>query len=683
MIFGHLLTSSNYNDEEEKVTGGRNGYGAKLCNIFSTKFTVETSSSQYKNAFKQTWMDNMSKAGSVKIKPASGDDFTKITFCPDLSKFKMEKLDKDTIDLLSRRAYDVAASTRGIKVFLNGTRLPGGRHVDYVTDALIKNLIEQIKKKNKGGMTIKPFQVKSHMWIFINCLIVNPTFDSQTKENMTLQAKNFGSKCTLSDKFLTQVAKSGLVEQVLTWAKFKAQTILEKAGGGKKKSKLRGIPKLDDANDAGTKNSLSCTLILTEGDSAKALAVSGLGVIGRDKYGVFPLRGKLLNVREASHKQILENAEINNIIKIVGLKYKMKYETREDLETLRYGKIMIMTDQDQVWVRRPRKRRKSTSATWRGIGSSSSTPEPNATSTSSWPSARNASNKGRNGSPIGWWSGRGGKSWACRKNTSTLKIRNRFRSRISLTKNWCCFRTLITNDRFLRQSMASSPANARNDSREVRVAQLAGSVAEHSAYHHGEVSLMATIINLAQNYVGTNNINLLQPLGQFGTRLQGGKDAASPRYIFTMLSPLARLIFHPHDDPLLKYQKEDNQRIEPVWYIPVIPMLLVNGADGIGTGWMTKIPNYNPREIIDCLLEMIDGKEPSSNLKPWYKNFRGDVESLIGGKYVLSGEIAVLGEDKVEITELPIGVWTHVYKENVLEPMLAGNEKTKAPPLIT
>ncbi|CAA9993123.1 unnamed protein product [Nesidiocoris tenuis] len=590
----------------------------------------------------------------------------------------MEKLDKDTIDLLSRRAYDVAASTRGIKVFLNGTRLPGGRHVDYVTDALIKNLIEQIKKKNKGGMTIKPFQVKSHMWIFINCLIVNPTFDSQTKENMTLQAKNFGSKCTLSDKFLTQVAKSGLVEQVLTWAKFKAQTILEKAGGGKKKSKLRGIPKLDDANDAGTKNSLSCTLILTEGDSAKALAVSGLGVIGRDKYGVFPLRGKLLNVREASHKQILENAEINNIIKIVGLKYKMKYETREDLETLRYGKIMIMTDQDQVWVRRPRKRRKSTSATWRGIGSSSSTPEPNATSTSSWPSARNASSKGRNGSPIGWWSGRGGKSWACRKSISTLKIRNRFRSRISSTKNWCCFRTLITNDPFLRQSMASSPANARNDSREVRVAQLAGSVAEHSAYHHGEVSLMATIINLAQNYVGTNNINLLQPLGQFGTRLQGGKDAASPRYIFTMLSPLARLIFHPHDDPLLKYQKEDNQRIEPVWYIPVIPMLLVNGADGIGTGWMTKIPNYNPREIIDCLLEMIDGKEPSSNLKPWYKNFRGDVESLIGGKYVLSGEIAVLGEDKVEITELPIGVWTHVYKENVLEPMLAGNEKNES-----
>lgn len=75
----------------------------------------------------------------------------------------------------------------------------------------------------------------------------------------------------------------------------------------------------------------------------------------------------------------------------------------------------------------------------------------------------------------------------------------------------------------------------RNDKREVKVAQLAGSVAEHSAYHHGEVSLMSTIINLAQNFVGSNNINILQPIGQFGTRLAGGKDSASPRYIFTML----------------------------------------------------------------------------------------------------------------------------------------------------
>lgn len=401
MIFGHLLTSSNYNDEEEKVTGGRNGYGAKLCNIFSTKFTVETATKEYKKQFKQTWASNMTKASDAKVKEFAGDDYTKITFSPDLSKFKMEKLDDDIVGIMSRRAFDVASSSKGVKVFLNGKRVPvksfkdyidlyikdksdegrkvihevcnerwevaltmsdrgfqqmsfvnsiattkGGRHVDYVADMIVKQLIEVLKKKNKGGINIKPFQVKNHMWLFINCLIVNPTFDSQTKENMTLQMKSFGSKCTLSEKFINAVTKSGIVESVLSWAKFKAQNELEKKGG-KKHLKLKGIPKLEDANEAGTKNALKCTLILTEGDSAKSLAVSGLGVIGRDYYGVFPLRGKLLNVREATHKQILENAEINNLIKILGLQYKKKYNSEDDMKTLRYGKVMIMTDQDQ------------------------------------------------------------------------------------------------------------------------------------------------------------------------------------------------------------------------------------------------------------------------------------------------------------------------------------------------
>lgn len=132
MIFGYLLTSSNYNDEEEKVTGGRNGYGAKLCNIFSTKFTVETASIEYKRKFKQTWANNMTKTSDPKITDFFGEDFTKITFSPDLAKFKMTHLDKDIVELMSRRAYDVAASTRGVKVVLNGKRLPVKSFKDYV-----------------------------------------------------------------------------------------------------------------------------------------------------------------------------------------------------------------------------------------------------------------------------------------------------------------------------------------------------------------------------------------------------------------------------------------------------------------------------------------------------------------------------------------------------------------------
>ena len=404
LIFGHLLTSSNFSDEEAKTTGGRNGFGAKLCNVFSRQFTVETADKSVKKLFKQTWSDNMTKAGEPEVEDHKGEEFTKITFRPDFEKFNMTSLDPDTVSLLNRRAFDIAACCSGVKVFLNGQRLPvknfkdyvdqyikgkhddggnqlksvyercgarwevavcvsdkgfqqmsfvnsiattkGGRHVDHVVSLVIKSIIDTIKKKNKTGINIQNHQVKNHLWIFINCLIVNPTFDSQTKETMTLGPKEFGSKCELSDKFQKDISKAGITESVLIWSKFKADNQLKSKQAGKKTSKLKGIPKLEDANEAGTKHSSACTLILTEGDSAKTLAVAGLGVVGRDYYGVYPLKGKLLNTREATPKQILENTEITDLIKIIGLDRKKEY-SMEDLATLRYGKVMIMTDQDQ------------------------------------------------------------------------------------------------------------------------------------------------------------------------------------------------------------------------------------------------------------------------------------------------------------------------------------------------
>jgi DNA topoisomerase-2 len=814
MIFGHLLTSSNYNDEEEKVTGGRNGYGAKLCNIFSTKFVVETASKEYKRKFKQTWMDNMGKTSEPKISDFGKEEFTKISFCPDLKKFKMEKLEDDIIALMQRRAFDVAASTRGVNVFLNGTKLPvknfkeyidmyikkkddevgnpmkvvyetanerwevalglsdkgfqqvsfvnsiattkGGRHVDYVADQIVKQVGEIIKKKNKGGAAVKPFQIKNHMWVFVNCLIVNPTFDSQTKENMTLQSKSFGSTCKLSDKFYNAVAKSGLVENVLTWAKFKAQTELEKKGGSKK-SKLKGIPKLEDANDAGTKNSINCTLILTEGDSAKSLAVSGLGVVGRDLYGVFPLRGKLLNVRDATHKQILENAEINNLIKILGLQYKKKYNSDDDLKTLRYGKLMIMTDQDQDGSHIKGLLINFIHTNWpellqRQFLEEFITPIVKATKKGGQQSLSFFSipefDEWKNETPnhhtynIKYYKGLGTSTSKEAKEYFQNMERHRvvFRYKdasdddairmafskqlVSQRKEWltkhmeeCKHRKLVgLPERYLytkatkeisygdfvnlelvlfsnTDNIRSIPCCVdgfkpgqrkviftcfkRNDKREVKVAQLAGSVAELSAYHHGETSLCGTIVNLAQNYVGSNNINLLQPNGQFGTRLQGGKDSASARYIFTMLSPLARLIYHPHDDPLLNFLNEDNQRIEPEWYIPIIPMVLVNGSEGIGTGWSTKIPCHDPREIINNLRLMMQDQEPKI-MKPWYKNFRGTIVTAGDGRFVTAGNCAILDGQRLEISELPIGTWTQNYKESVLEPLLSGGDKIKA-----
>ena len=143
---------------------------------------------------------------------------------------------------------------------------------------------------------------------------------------------------------IKELAKSGIIDDIIKIAQLKEMSALNKTDG-KKTTSIRGLTKLDDAEWAGTNKSKQCRLILTEGDSAKTFALSGLEVIGRDKYGVFPLRGKLLNVRDASITQLTNNEEIKNIKLILGLKQKKKY-SENDLSKLRYGGIIILTDQD-------------------------------------------------------------------------------------------------------------------------------------------------------------------------------------------------------------------------------------------------------------------------------------------------------------------------------------------------
>ena len=264
---------------------------------------------------------------------------------------------------------------------------------------------------------------------------------------------------------------------------------------------------------------------------------------------------------------------------------------------------------------------------------------------------------------------------------------------------------------------------------EIKVAQLAGYVSEHSAYHHGETSLAGTIVGMAQtcaatrppfhstpppfpqqstpfpqhstpfptaatrppsapaepprlsaplpsppSYVGSNNIPLLYPAGQFGTRLLGGKDAASPRYIFTKLPALTRLLFHPDDDAILEYLEDDGQSIEPKFYVPVLPLVLVNGADGIGTGWSCNVPNYNPRDVVSNLKKLMEGEEPEP-MVPWYRGFEGVVQpDAKGTSFTTFGTVSKDASDDrvVHISELPIRTWTQEYKDKVLEPMLTG-----------
>nr|CAG8492090.1 15863_t:CDS:10 [Entrophospora candida] len=672
MLFGQLMTSSNYDDNEKKVTGGRNGLGAKSANIFSTQFTVETTDTTQKRIYTQLFHNNMTQTDKPKIISYDGkEEYTMISFIPDFEKFGMTELTDDIIALLSKRVFDMAGTVKDVKVFLNYKRIQvknfkeyvqmylksvnaagassrtmvvhehfndrwevsvtpsvegqfqqvsfvnsictskGGTHVKHVIDQIVNKLTEHIEKKNKG-VKVKPFQIKNHIWIFINCLIENPAFDSQTKENMTLKQSSYGSKCIIDDDFIKKVIKTGILEDIMSDLKSKQAQELKKTDGVKRN--LINVPKLDDAVNAGTRNAQHCTLVLTEGDSAKALALAGFDVVGHNEWGVYPLRGKLLNVRDASMKQISENKEVQAIKKILGLQHNKEYDSLEDL---RYGKLMIMTDQDHDGSHI-----KGLIINFFDHFYPSLLKQPGFLKEFITPIVK----------------------VKCQKDRTVLSFftipeYEKWKSKNDNGKGW--------------------------EIKYYKVSQLSGYIAEHSVYHHGEASLHSTIIGLAQDFVGSNNINLLEPIGQFGKRNDGGKSAASARYINTKLTPFARMIFHPDDDILLDYLNEDGQSIEPKWYIPVIPMILVNGAEGIGTGWSTNILNYNPRDIIQNLKQKINGKELSP-MHPWYRGFEGEIKQIEKNKYLSYGIVTKISATRVIISELPVRKWTEYYKSKVL-----------------
>ena len=223
----------------------------------------------------------------------------------------------------------------------------------------------------------------------------------------------------------------------------------------------------------------------------------------------------------------------------------------------------------------------------------------------------------------------------------------------------------------------------RNLVNEIKVAQFAGYVSEHSCYHHGEMSLNMGIIGMAQEFVGSNNINHLVPKGQFGTRLMGGKDSASERYIFTNLNPLTKYIFHQGDNPILNYLDDDGTLVEPEYYLPIIPMVVVNGGKGIGTGFSYEGLSYNPKTIVKYLKCIIKNEKFNDEFIPYYEGFKGTIRKVEHQKYLIKGVYKVLDYKSIQITELPIGTWTVNYK-NYLESLMETHDKKgkKVQPLI-
>ncbi|ODQ79069.1 hypothetical protein BABINDRAFT_162139 [Babjeviella inositovora NRRL Y-12698] len=815
LIFGTLLTSSNYDDDQKKVTGGRNGYGAKLCNIFSTDFTVETNDLASGLLYTQTWRNNMSDVGKPKIRAMKkGPEYTKITFRPDLAKFGMEKLDNDILGVMRRRVYDLCGSVRDISVNLNGKRLKirnfkqyvemyvraleekkpkaedsedvsvpppikptivhevfnerwevafalssssfnqvsfvnsiattsGGTHVNYISDQIINKLIAHVKAKKKKAI-IKPFQVKNNIFLFVNCLVENPSFTSQTKEQLTTRPAQYGGKIEITDDFIKKILRTGILDAILETVNANEDKALNKTDGSKKR-RITSHVMLEDANKAGTKEGYKCTLILTEGNSALSLAVAGLAVVGRDYYGCFPLRGKLLNVREASADQIMKNAEIEAIKKIMGLQHRKRYDA-STVKDLRYGHIMIMTDQDhdgshikgliinfletsfpgllevpgflvefitpiiKVTVSRGNTKEiipfytmpeyetwrdtHGTSCTWKqkyykGLGTSKPTEGReyfkdldrhlktfHALQMGDSDLIDLAFSKKKADDRKEWLRGFQPGTFLDNdiKEIPISDFINKELILFSMADNVRSIPSVLDGFKPGQRKILYG-CFKRKLKLEIKVSQLVGYISEHTGYHHGEASLFLTIVGLAQDFVGSNNLFLLKPNGCFGTRNMGGKDASAARYIFTELSKITRKVFNPLDEALYNYVQDDEQTVEPEWYLPVVPMLLVNGAEGIGTGWSTNIPPFNPVDIIKNIRNLMVGKE-MEEMVPWFRGWNGGIQKIALDKYRVTGRVEKVDDNTVEITELPAKMWTVTMKEFLLKG-LGGDDKAK------
>ena len=886
LIFTELLTGQNYEEDEEKTVGGQNGMGAKLANIFSTEFTVETVDGVTGRKFTQTCRKNMTEKDKPRVVASKNKPYTMITFTPDMSRFtgmdgeKYETIPEDMIATLKTRVYQAAmCAGPEVKVYLNGehidcktmplymelftdavsrpvddsfdfdedveddetedtadddagsvetttttttttkkrrglsataaaelgifyersgprweygvllgsvdvsvdeTKYPdakskssavselrrrlhqqsfanginthaGGTHVEHVRDQFIKKVREYIVKRKK--VDIEPAQLKEMFVVFVNATIINPVFTpGQTKDRLdtpardTKTTKGFGSLAEVSDKFVDKVMKSGLEQKILDYIEG-LEAIKEAKSNGRSRGRVI-IDKYDGALRAGTAESEKCTLILTEGDSAKSLALAGLHVIGRDYYGVFPLKGKVMNVKEtgtgkkaASGTRGNANVEIQNLKKILGLVSGMEY-TAENLKMLRYGRIMIMTDQDVdgshikgliinlfhtkwksllqlgyltcmvtpvIKVYRGSEAKPTEVIPFYSIPDYEAWCEAN--DTHGWKTkyykglATSTSGEAREYfsslAPIHFtWDSASDKliALAFSKGKDSADARKRWLNTYdkdatvdfgvpempipTFVNNELIHFSVYSNLRSIPHSLDGLKPSQRKilwacfrrglTTTSIKVAQLGGYVSEHAAYHHGEKSLEDAIKGMAQNFIHSNNVNLLHPQGQFGSRLMGGKDAGSARYIFTRLSDITSKLFRTEDFPVLKYMEDDGRLIEPEYYVPVLPMILINGASGIGTGYSSDIPRYNPRDLLAAARLRIavrrgdvdgDALAEEEPLVPWTDGFKGTIEQLDEKRYASHGCWEITGPTTIRVTELPLGTWCEGYQK--------------------
>lgn len=780
-MFGIMHTSSNYNDDEERDVSGRNGLGSKATNILSSYFSVKGCDPELGLEFEQIWTKNMkipSKPSVKKSKRKSG--YTEVSWIPDFEWFGIKGYTEDILSLYYKYVIDAAMIT-GVSVYLNSIVIPvknlkdyvklyqnnteeslyikdkeseiiltpyntfesisfvngvytsrGGLHVDEWTEELFRPIVKKINKLDKPQLKIK--DVKNFFRIFVNATVKNPEFDSQEKHCLTSPP----IKVTVSQTNIKALLKWNVIDDIKHMITSKELLTLKKAS--KTTRGYQKIDGLDNANFAGTKKSNECILVICEGKSAKSYVVSGMNIgayekKGRNYFGIYPVRGKMLNVKNTKIAAIAKNKIVTDIISALGAKYDVDYTIESNYNTLRYGKVMYIVDQDvdghhigslglnkfqtlfpsllkrkesfivkmetpiaKVFTKIPKvffdereyndfmlqTNHKYKAKYYKGLGTSSAK-EVADTFGLKITEFQYDENTDQNMDKVflktmaddrkSWidsYDSESYKKFLNNNNISQLTISqylNNYTILFSIADNKRSIPHLIDGLKEGQRKILYACFKKKLYNNTIKVAQLSGYVSEHTNYHHGEESLNGTIINMASCYVGGNNLPLLTRDGFFGSRMEMGADTSKPRYIFTKLEKITRLLFREEDDKLLKRVIDDGDIVEPEYYIPIIPFILINGQKGIGTGWSCNMPSYNPLDVCKMVKEWIN-EDDYSNISAWYRGFTGEIEYDPKGKrYITYGRCDRINDTKVRITELPIGLATDSFKEK-LEKML-------------
>lgn len=782
LIFGHLQTSSNYDDTQDRDDiSGMNGFGVKLTNIFSKEFTVEGVDPKRGLCFKQTWRNNMGIVEKEVISESKKTGYTQVSFIPDYAKFELKGLTPDIINLISRYAVDTSMLTKcdvsvndelidvdclaqyaklfssmdetlSFKVkdceillmandgfetvsFVNNLyTINGGTHLDAWVEACFRPIVEKFNKPDKPQITIK--DVKNFFRIFVIATVKQPQFESQSKTCL----KKPTIEAVLPKTHLATLLKWRVIDDI------KDIISSKEMAGLKKTERKRGFVKvegLDSAKFEGTKRASECTLILVEGLSAKTYVLTGLSKTGRDFVGIYCLRGKMLNTRNAKPSTIADNKVIQDLVNCLGLKYDVNYTLDENYNKLRYGSICLITDADEDGFHIAGLVLNLFDTKFKSLYD-----RKNFFTSMYTPIARILRPKGdlifydlkelenyKNQHPNDKHTVKYFKGLASHTRQGTIEtygkkivqyfydkeagknMEKAFSNKFAdVRKEWISNYTVervpvswsgaekelkqltlsdfINNEliKFSRADCARSLPHVMdgfkecnrkilyvslktNLKTEIRVEQLSARVSEQSEYHHGGVSLDGAIKKMAQNFCGSNLIPLFTRGGGFGSRQKNGDDAGSSRYIYTKLDTCTPYIFRDEDLDVLKYRLGDeNTPIEPEYYVPIIPMILVNGSSGIGTGYSTDIPTFNPLDIIKNVKLWIHNSVHSEQLQlaeltPWYDKFLGTVEKVSDKKFVMKGQIRSIGRNVYQVYEIPITTAIDDYRIFLLELM--------------